>query len=644
MSWAIETRQLTKYYPANQGWRNLLAAIPSPRPAVSQVDLCVRHGELFGLLGPNGAGKTTLIKMLCTLVLPTSGKALVNGYGLSQETAVKKSIGLAASDERSFYWRLSGRQNLRFFATLYHLPERIVEQRIDEVLEMVQLQGPANQRFLTYSTGMRQRLSIARALLTSRILFLDEPTKGLDPKAVRLLHELIRSRLTLQEGITVFLTTHILAEAEQLCDRVAVMHQGAIQGCGSITELRSLLGLQERYFLQVAGLNPAGQQALQTELPPGSLISAPAELYQTAPADTAQVEVVSSDDNPRLDRAIEAVRARGGIIQAVWRDQASLETIFNTLTATEKRSIPSVAAGPGEDILEREPETQDLRIKPVDPLSRLNFLILNLWRIPKAFLKRDFLDESSYRFSFLIQFISIFMSAGMFFFIAKLVDQASITSLSALDGGYFPFALIGLAFSAYFSTGLTSFSSSLRQAQTTGTLEAMLTSPTQVSTIIISSSLWSYVITTFRALLYLLVGIVLGMDISHANLLSAVVILVLTIAAFNGIGILAASFIMVLKRGDPINWLINSLSSLLGGVYYPVQLLPAWLQPISKLIPLTYSLDALRKALLEGAPLTSLGVEILALLVFSCLLLPVSLAAFRFALQKARTDGSLTHY
>jgi ABC-2 type transport system permease protein len=422
------------------------------------------------------------------------------------------------------------------------------------------------------------------------------------------------------------------------------MHQGAIQGCGSITELRSLLGLQERYFLQVAGIHPAAWRALQTELPTGTLISASAELEKPVMAATAQVEVVSSDEDSRLDRAIDAIRAQGGIIQAVWRDQASLETIFNTLTAPEKRSIPGLAVDTGDDHSGAVLEANDLILKPGSASSRLNFLFLNLWRIPKAFLKRDFLDESSYRFSFLIQFISIFMSAGMFFFIAKLVDQASISSLSVLDGGYFPFALIGLAFSAYFSTGLTSFSSSLRQAQTTGTLEAMLTSPTQVSTIIISSSLWSYVMTTFRAALYLLVGIVLGMDISHANLLSAVVILALTIAAFNGIGILAASFIMVLKRGDPINWLINSLSSLLGGVYYPVQLLPAWLQPISKLIPLTYSLDALRKALLEGAPLTDLGVEILALLAFSCLLLPVSLAAFRFALRRARTDGSLTHY
>ena len=150
--------------------------------------------------------------------------------------------------------------------------------------------------------------------------------------------------------------------------------------------------------------------------------------------------------------------------------------------------------------------------------------------------------------------------------------------------------------------------------------------------------------TTFRAALYLLAGIVLGMDISHANLLSAVVILVLTIAAFNGIGILAASFIMVLKRGDPINWVINSLSLLLGGVYYPVQILPAWLQAISKLIPLTYSLNGLRKALLVGAPLASLRQEVLVLLLFSLLLLPASLAAFRFALKRARTDGSLTHY
>ncbi|MEJ2352528.1 MAG: ABC transporter permease, partial [Anaerolineales bacterium] len=186
---------------------------------------------------------------------------------------------------------------------------------------------------------------------------------------------------------------------------------------------------------------------------------------------------------------------------------------------------------------------------------------------------------------------------------------------------------------------------SLRQAQTTGTLEAMLTTPTALSTIILSSSLWSYLLTTLRVLVYLLIGdLFLKVNLGGGNYLGALIVLILTIISFSSLGIIAASFIMVLKRGDPITWLFNATSSFLGGIYYPVTILPGWLQFFSYLLPVTYALRAMRLALLQGASTATILSDILVLAVFSAILMPASLLAFRFAVRRARVDGSLSQY
>jgi ABC-2 type transport system permease protein len=262
-----------------------------------------------------------------------------------------------------------------------------------------------------------------------------------------------------------------------------------------------------------------------------------------------------------------------------------------------------------------------------------------------AFLRRDWLNETSYRFSFLLQFFGVFFSVAVFHFVAQLFGDAAAAFLEPYGGDYFSFVLIGIAFGGYFGVGLSGFASSLRQAQTTGTLEAMLTTPTKVSTIIINSSLWAYAFTTLRVLVYLFFGAVfLSVDLSQGNYPAAFLILVLTIIAFSGLGILAASFIMVLKRGDPVTWVLNALATLLGGVYYPITVLPDWLQIPAQLIPVTYALRAMRLALLQGASFAELLPDILALAFFAALFLPLSLVAFRQAVLRARVDGSLTQY
>lgn len=262
-----------------------------------------------------------------------------------------------------------------------------------------------------------------------------------------------------------------------------------------------------------------------------------------------------------------------------------------------------------------------------------------------AFLIRDFHIETSYRSAFLLNFGTILLSAITFFFISELIGQAASPYLAEYDGDYFSFVIIGIALSGYFGVGLNSFGRKLREAQTTGTLEAMIMTPAPVSIIIIGSALWSYVLTTIRVLLYLLIGVILfTLDLQGANYAAALVTLFLSIIAFASIGIIAAAIIMVVKRGEAITLLFGTFANLVGGIYYPVAILPDWLQMISRLIPITYAVRAMRLSLLTGASWSDIWPDLLALLIFIVVLVPFSLFVFQYAVEQARREGTLTHY
>ena len=220
--------------------------------ATNNINLSIKDGEFFGLLGPNGAGKTTLVKLLCCLVIPNSGTAQVFGHDiLKEEAEVKKLVGLVTADERSFYWRLSGRENLQFHAALYHLKKNQADKRINELLDMLEMSDKADIRFQNYSTGMRQKMAIARGLLTGpRILFVDEPTRSLDPVSARNVRQFFKERVS-GMGSTVVLATHNLNEAEQLCDRLAIIAHGQVKALGSVPELRSVFQTKESCELKV---------------------------------------------------------------------------------------------------------------------------------------------------------------------------------------------------------------------------------------------------------------------------------------------------------------------------------------------------------------------------------------------------------
>src|SRR5215210_2977590 len=225
--------------------------------AVRGVSFEIAKGELFGLLGPNGAGKTTTIKMLITLLIPTGGNARVLGYDVVKDAReVRKRIGYVFGGERGVYERLSGYDNLRYFAELYGVPPREQKRRIGELLELVGLQGREHERAEGYSRGMKQRLHVARGLLHDPdVLFLDEPTIGLDPVGAREVRATIGS-LT-EAGKTVLLTTHYMFEADALCDRIAIISKGDIVAEGTPAELKR--GVAEGRVVEVEVFGAAEQ-------------------------------------------------------------------------------------------------------------------------------------------------------------------------------------------------------------------------------------------------------------------------------------------------------------------------------------------------------------------------------------------------
>ncbi|MCB9422974.1 MAG: ABC transporter ATP-binding protein [Ardenticatenaceae bacterium] len=232
---AIAVQNLHRVFKANVG---RIRRQTKEVTAVDDISFTVQPGELFGLLGPNGAGKTTTVKMLTTLLLPTGGSARILGYDVvTQADQLRPRIGFIFGGERGLYWRLSGMDNLRYFASLYHMEPAVTKQRIPYLLEMVGLAGRANEKVEGYSRGMKQRLHIARTLLHDpEILFLDEPTIGLDPVGARELREVIRNLQS--EEKTILLTTHYMFEADALCQRLAVIKDGRIVAHGSPEALK----------------------------------------------------------------------------------------------------------------------------------------------------------------------------------------------------------------------------------------------------------------------------------------------------------------------------------------------------------------------------------------------------------------------
>ncbi|WP_010479473.1 daunorubicin resistance protein DrrA family ABC transporter ATP-binding protein [Thermococcus zilligii] len=321
---AIEVNDLRKSYPKR---------IPLPFRRVEWVEALkgvsfkVEKGELFGLLGPNGAGKTTTIKILTTLLEPSGGSAKVLGYDVvTQAREVRRRINLVAEGERTLYWRLSAYENLRYFASIYYVPKEEAEKRIRELLQLVGLWERRNDLVMGFSRGMKQRLAIAKALINDpEVLFLDEPTLGLDVQSAVFVREFV-DRLVREEGKTVLLTTHYMAEAEKLCDRIAIIDHGRIIALDTPENLKKLVSGGETVEIRVKNLEP------------GKVKAADERLTVSGEDPTRGTLVLRGNlDEEDLPKVVESLIKAGAKVLSVERVEPTLEDVFIKLTGRALR-------------------------------------------------------------------------------------------------------------------------------------------------------------------------------------------------------------------------------------------------------------------------------------------------------------------
>ena len=318
---AVLTRDLRRTYRASRGGGEVTA--------LAGVDVRIELGEIFGLLGPNGAGKTTFIKILTTLLFPTSGEARVVGYDVVRESQeVRRRIALVSGGESSGYGILTVRECLWMFAQYYGVPSRIAWPRADELIAVVGLEEQTHSRINRLSTGQRQRMNFARAFVSDpEVLFLDEPTLGMDVNAARKLRDYVARWVREREGRTVLLTTHYMAEAEQLCDRVAIIDRGQVLACDSTPALRRQVQGGQHVELEVRGAGPEldlaslsgvqavwgaphpdrGTRALKFRLPEGEVLG---EVLRRLEAQSIQVDSVSTRETT-LEDVFIAIVGRG---------------------------------------------------------------------------------------------------------------------------------------------------------------------------------------------------------------------------------------------------------------------------------------------------------------------------------------------
>jgi ABC-2 type transport system ATP-binding protein len=319
----VRIRDLYKTYISKER-TGIFGARKRTIEALKGINLDIYPGEIFGLLGPNGAGKTTLIKCLTTLLLPTRGTIQVNGYDVVRdENRVRASVGCMLMGERGLYWKLTGRENLEFFGSLYHIPPEVRQRRIRELIELLDLGDIIDRTVETYSSGQKMKLAFAKALINQApILVLDEPTNTLDVPSARELRGIVRDLN--RQGHTVIYTTHQMAEAEELCDRVAIIDRGEIIALGTVEELKA--SLRQDGVIRVEGVIPPPAFAAVKGL------EHVGEAALTTANGLAELRVVTPHPRRLLPELIRVLFDHDAVIEDIAPAQVTLEDVFVALT------------------------------------------------------------------------------------------------------------------------------------------------------------------------------------------------------------------------------------------------------------------------------------------------------------------------
>ena len=329
MNFAIRTEKLDRIYKIRGGKKSE----PRELVALQDVNVEVQPGELFGLLGPNGAGKTTLIKILTTLLAPTKGKAWVAGLDVEKEPEkVRSRINMVSGGETSGYGLLTVRENLWMFSQFYGLDSGEANRRIKQLLEVVGMGDRLNTKSSDLSTGLRQKMNIVRGFLTDpQVLFLDEPTLGLDVGAARDVRKFIRQWIDLDPSRTLLLTTHYMVEADELCDRVAIINQGRVLACDTPAKLKYNLQSDAIFRLEVSSLNGVGVQSL--EALPGVK-----QLIHKEQDDRDVLEFILTEE-PVLGAVINALTVDDIQILNFQKREPTLEDVFVNLVGSSMAEI-----------------------------------------------------------------------------------------------------------------------------------------------------------------------------------------------------------------------------------------------------------------------------------------------------------------
>ncbi len=298
--------------------------------AVDKANFDIPEGEVFGLLGPNGAGKTTLVRCLATLLIQDEGTIKIMGKDIySNSLYCRKQIGLLTSGERTLYWKLSGRDNLKFFAALYGLDGKERDMRIEYLMELLDLKDVQNERIEKYSSGMKQKISLARALLHDpKVLLLDEPTLGLDPQFSRFLRNFIKNSLNKEQKKTILLTTHYMDEADELCERIAFINRGKIVDIKTPYEYKRDLPHTEVLELRCSGIQNCDELLKQLQ----SLKTVEKTTANSVDHVTS-IKIILPRAEPILSDTIELVRKQGKIL-GINVEQPTLEDVFIYVTGT----------------------------------------------------------------------------------------------------------------------------------------------------------------------------------------------------------------------------------------------------------------------------------------------------------------------